>query len=153
MIELYICMKVNDLLLNIKWNYLQEFQFYFSSKMSRIREIFNKYPLLRGMVSYSLIWPSSALIQQKIAGKSWGKLMKIFSLLLLIVIICHQFFWTKIQLIGQSVLDSAFMEVFMWDPLFTCGFEYRVAFFHSKLFGQQYQRWIPSQNIPSIIWQ
>lgn len=79
--------------------------------MSRVREIFNKYPLLRGMVSYSLIWPSSALIQQKIAGKSWGNLMKIFSLI--IIVICHQFFLIKIQLIGPSVLDSAFMEVFM----------------------------------------
>ncbi|XP_055302379.1 mpv17-like protein isoform X2 [Sitodiplosis mosellana] len=42
--------------------------------MSRIREIFNKYPLFRGMLSYSLIWPTSALIQQKIAGKSWDSI-------------------------------------------------------------------------------
>lgn len=42
--------------------------------MSRIREIFTRYPLLRGMVSYSLLWPTSALIQQKIAGKSWSEI-------------------------------------------------------------------------------
>lgn len=40
--------------------------------MSRVRELLNKYPLLRGMISYSIIWPTSALIQQKIAGKTWG---------------------------------------------------------------------------------
>lgn len=33
-----------------------------------------KYPLMRGMLSYSLIWPTSALIQQTIAGKTWGEL-------------------------------------------------------------------------------
>lgn len=42
--------------------------------MSRIREIFTRYPLLRGMVSYSILWPTSALIQQKIAGKSWSEI-------------------------------------------------------------------------------
>lgn len=42
--------------------------------MSRIREIFTRYPLLRGMVSYSLLWPTSAFIQQKIAGKSWSEI-------------------------------------------------------------------------------
>lgn len=42
-------------------------------QMSRIIAILNSYPLLRGMVSYSIIWPTSAYIQQKIAGKEWGK--------------------------------------------------------------------------------
>lgn len=40
--------------------------------MSRIITIINKYPMIRGMISYSIIWPTSALIQQKIAGKTWG---------------------------------------------------------------------------------
>lgn len=42
--------------------------------MSGIRAIFSRYPLLRGMVSYSIIWPTSALIQQKLAGKSWNEI-------------------------------------------------------------------------------
>lgn len=42
--------------------------------MSRIREIFTRYPLLRGMVSYSILWPTSAFIQQKISGKSWSEI-------------------------------------------------------------------------------
>ncbi|KAG4078054.1 hypothetical protein HA402_002105 [Bradysia odoriphaga] len=41
--------------------------------MSMLKSLFTKYPLVRGMVSYSLIWPTSALIQQTIAGKTWGK--------------------------------------------------------------------------------
>lgn len=38
----------------------------------RFKEIITKYPLLRGVLSYSIIWPASALIQQRIAGKTWG---------------------------------------------------------------------------------
>lgn len=37
-----------------------------------VQNITNKYPLVRGILSYSVIWPTSALIQQKIAGKTWG---------------------------------------------------------------------------------
>lgn len=80
-------------------------------KMSRIVEIFSRYPLLRGMVSYSLIWPTSAFIQQKIAGKSWGKIKdsnhdnKRFAVYFLnynnqnIII----YYAVKIQLTGQNV--------------------------------------------------
>lgn len=42
--------------------------------MSRIRDVFTRYPLLRGMVSYSILWPTSAFIQQKIVGKSWSEI-------------------------------------------------------------------------------
>lgn len=45
---------------------------FFKAKMLGIRAIFTRYPLLRGMVSYSIIWPTSAFIQQKIAGTSWN---------------------------------------------------------------------------------
>lgn len=41
--------------------------------MSKLKNATTKYPLLRGMLSYSLIWPTSALIQQAIAGKNFGK--------------------------------------------------------------------------------
>lgn len=49
--------------------------FVLQEKMVRVMEIFNRYPLLRGMVSYSIIWPTSAFIQQKIAGKPWGNFL------------------------------------------------------------------------------
>jgi protein Mpv17 len=35
-------------------------------KFSRITK---KYPIVRGMVSYTMIWPVASLIQQKISGK------------------------------------------------------------------------------------
>lgn len=39
---------------------------------SKLRTVFKKYPLIRGMASYSVIWPISSLIQQTFEGKSFG---------------------------------------------------------------------------------
>lgn len=33
-------------------------------RISKIKYIFNKYPVLRGMTTYSLLWPSSNFVQQ-----------------------------------------------------------------------------------------
>lgn len=38
---------------------------------SNVKQVTTKYPLIRGILSYSVIWPTSALIQQKIAGQNW----------------------------------------------------------------------------------
>lgn len=35
----------------------------------KFREISQKYPIVRGMASYSVIWPTANLLQQKIMGK------------------------------------------------------------------------------------
>ena len=35
----------------------------------RFRELTKKYPVVRGMASYTVIWPVASLIQQKITGK------------------------------------------------------------------------------------
>lgn len=44
-----------------------------NSLLSKIKVLATKYPMVRGMVSYSLIWPTSSIIQQTIEGKSWGE--------------------------------------------------------------------------------
>ncbi|XP_013200051.2 mpv17-like protein [Amyelois transitella] len=38
--------------------------------MSRCVVVFKKYPLIRGMASYAIIWPTSSLIQQTFEGKT-----------------------------------------------------------------------------------
>lgn len=40
---------------------------------SKVMVAFRKYPLLRGMASYSVIWPLSSLIQQSFEGKTLGE--------------------------------------------------------------------------------
>lgn len=40
--------------------------------MNQFKVLITKYPMVRGMISYSLIWPTSSLIQQTFEGKQWG---------------------------------------------------------------------------------
>lgn len=37
------------------------------------KQFLTKYPLARGMLAYSITWPTGCLIQQTIDGKRWGK--------------------------------------------------------------------------------
>lgn len=37
------------------------------------KALVTRYPIMRGMISYSLIWPTGSLIQQTVEGRSWGK--------------------------------------------------------------------------------
>lgn len=45
-----------------------------SMLLQKFKILITKYPIVRGMISYSLIWPTSSLIQQTFEGKRWGKL-------------------------------------------------------------------------------
>ncbi|XP_017135583.1 protein sym1 isoform X1 [Drosophila miranda] len=46
-----------------------------------------RYPIARGMISYSLIWPSGSLIQQTFEGKRWGECGGCSSLVMLSVML------------------------------------------------------------------
>lgn len=39
--------------------------------LQRFKLILQRYPVTRGMLSYSLIWPTSSLIQQTFEGRRW----------------------------------------------------------------------------------
>lgn len=38
-----------------------------------VKHFFTKYPMARGVLAYSITWPTGNLIQQSIAGKRLGK--------------------------------------------------------------------------------
>ncbi|KAH8315155.1 hypothetical protein KR059_012117, partial [Drosophila kikkawai] len=39
----------------------------------RLKVLVTRYPIMRGMISYSLIWPTGSLIQQTVEGRNWGE--------------------------------------------------------------------------------
>lgn len=49
---------------------------------SKIIAFTRRHPIVRGMASYGLLWPTSCLIQQSIDGKRWGKnkIMNVFDI-------------------------------------------------------------------------
>lgn len=40
--------------------------------LSTMRQILNKHPIMKGMLAYSITWPTGNIIQQTMAGKRWG---------------------------------------------------------------------------------
>lgn len=43
------------------------------SKAVKITSVFTKYPIMKGMASYALIWPVSSIIHQTMEGKRLGE--------------------------------------------------------------------------------
>lgn len=41
------------------------------SVLSRFVALTRRHPVVRGMISYAVIWPTSSIIQQTLAGKTW----------------------------------------------------------------------------------
>lgn len=41
--------------------------------IGQLGKAFTTYPVVRGMLSYSIIWPIGSLVQQTLEGRSWGK--------------------------------------------------------------------------------
>lgn len=41
--------------------------------IGQLGKTFTTYPVVHGMLSYSIIWPTGSLVQQTLEGRSWGK--------------------------------------------------------------------------------
>jgi protein Mpv17 len=44
-----------------------------SAFVNNVKVLFKKYPIIRGMASYTIIWPTGNIIHQTIDGKRWGE--------------------------------------------------------------------------------
>lgn len=43
-----------------------------------MKQVLNKHPIVKGMLAYSITWPTGNIIQQTMAGKRWGKTTAFF---------------------------------------------------------------------------
>ncbi|XP_012233348.1 mpv17-like protein [Linepithema humile] len=96
----------------------------------KFREISRKYPIIRGMTSYSIIWPSACLLQQKIMGKEEFNYMEAarFSIYgglyvaptLYCWLRCASYFWPKPDL--KSAITKALVEQVTYTPAAMCSF-------------------------------
>lgn len=87
----------------------------------KFREISQKYPIVRGMASYSIIWPAANLMQQKIMGKEefnyaealrftlYGSLYVAPTLFCWLK--CASFFWPKADL--KSAITKVYIYICM----------------------------------------
>ncbi|KYN41985.1 Aminopeptidase N [Trachymyrmex septentrionalis] len=106
----------------------------------KFREISQKYPIVRGMASYSIIWPIGNFLQQKITGKEEFNYMEAvrFSLYgglyvaptLYCWLKCASRFWPKADL--KSAITKALIEQVTYGPAAMCSFFFGMSLLELK---------------------
>ncbi|CAL1676740.1 unnamed protein product [Lasius platythorax] len=106
----------------------------------KFREISQKYPIVRGMASYSVIWPTANLLQQKIMGKEefdyteavrfslYGSLYVAPTLYCWLK--CASYLWPKANL--KSAITKALVEQVTYSPAAMCSFFFGMSFLELK---------------------
>ncbi|EGI62725.1 PREDICTED: mpv17-like protein [Acromyrmex echinatior] len=106
----------------------------------KFREISQKYPIIRGMASYSIIWPTGNFLQHKIMGKEEFNYMEAvrFSLYgglyvaptLYCWLKCASHFWPKADL--KSAIIKALIEQVTYGPAAMCSFFFGMSLLELK---------------------
>ncbi|KYQ58341.1 Mpv17-like protein [Trachymyrmex zeteki] len=106
----------------------------------KFREISQKYPIVRGMASYLIIWPTANLLQQKIMGKEefnymeamrfglYGGLYVAPTLYCWLKYASH--FWPKANL--KSAITKALIEQVTYGPAAMCSFFFGMSLLELK---------------------
>ncbi|XP_012350589.1 mpv17-like protein [Apis laboriosa] len=106
----------------------------------KVREVSQKYPIVRGMASYTVIWPTGSLIQQKLAGYDELNYLQAlrFSLYggffvaptLYCWLRCSSYFWPKSDL--KSAITKALVEQVTYTPTAMCCFFFGINLLEMK---------------------
>ncbi|OAD58935.1 Mpv17-like protein, partial [Eufriesea mexicana] len=106
----------------------------------KFREVSQKYPVVRGMASYAIIWPTGSLIQQKLIGNDELNYIQAlrFSLYggffvaptLYCWLRCSSYFWPKSDL--KSAITKALVEQVTYSPAAMCCFFFGINLLEMK---------------------
>lgn len=107
----------------------------------KFREISQKYPIVRGMASYSVIWPTANLLQQKIMGKEefdYAEAMR-FSLYGSLYVAPTLYCWLKCAsyLWPKANLKSAITKVHTHKGIITFYTQFNLVVNHSTFIHVQ----------------
>ena len=114
-----------------------------------ILDIPNKHKILRGMVTYSALWPTGCLIQQYAEGKdfdnfNWRKCLR-YSMYGALVSAPTLFCWMKVankmwpRTDIYSSVCKALTEQIAYDPFAICAFLYVMSRFEGKTKFEAYE--------------
>lgn len=130
----------------------------------KFREVTQKYPVVRGMASYSVIWPVGSLLQQKIAGKeelNYAQALR-FSLYggffvaptLYAWLRCASHFWPKSDI--RSAITKALVEQVTYGPAAMCCFFFGINLLEFKPISEcaeeVRQKFWPTYKIGVCVW-
>lgn len=133
---------------------------------SKIYTAFRKYPLLRGMASYSIIWPVSSLIQQTFEGKSlenydWWRCAR-YGLYGSCYVAPTLYSWLTVANVmwpGNTIragIIKTFVETITYTPLAMCSFYFFMSLLESKQFyeavGEVEAKFLPTYKVGASVW-
>ncbi|XP_076232725.1 mpv17-like protein isoform X2 [Calliopsis andreniformis] len=130
----------------------------------KFREVSQKYPIVRGMASYTVIWPTGSLIQQKLTGNDELNYMQAlrFSLYggffvaptLYCWIRLSSHFWPKSDL--KSAVTKALVEQVSYSPAAMCCFFFGINLLEMKpvaeCLEEVKQKFWPTYKVGVCVW-
>uniref|UniRef100_A0A1A9ULM9 Mpv17-like protein n=1 Tax=Glossina austeni TaxID=7395 RepID=A0A1A9ULM9_GLOAU len=137
-----------------------------SAIVQNLKVLMIKYPVVRGMVSYSCIWPTSSLIQQTIEGKTWDnydwwRVLR-FSLYGGFFVAPTLYSWIKVSsamwpqtTLGTAVTKAA-VETISYTPAAMTCFYFIMSLLELKTIGEAAaevgKKFWPTFKIGGIVW-
>ncbi|KAL2732988.1 mpv17-like protein isoform X1 [Vespula maculifrons] len=130
----------------------------------KFREVSQKYPIVRGMASYTIIWPTASLFQQKITGRpelNYTEALR-FSLYggffvaptLYCWLRCASHFWPKSDF--KSAITKALVEQVTYSPTAMCCFFFGMNLLEQKSISEcaeeVKQKFWPTYKVGVCIW-
>ncbi|XP_015604493.1 mpv17-like protein isoform X2 [Cephus cinctus] len=130
----------------------------------KFREITQKYPIVRGMASYTVIWPIGSLLQQKISGKKDLNYMQAlrFSIYggffvaptLYCWLKCAGYLWPRNNF--RSAVTKALVEQVSYGPAAMCCFFFGINLLEfkpiSECVEEVKQKFWPTYKVGVCVW-
>ncbi|KAK5644312.1 hypothetical protein RI129_005612 [Pyrocoelia pectoralis] len=134
--------------------------------LSKIILFTRQHPIIRGMVSYAVIWPTSSIIQQSIAGKrwdsyDWGQVAR-FGLYGSLFVGPTLYGWIRISTIlwpnitVKTAITKAVVEQVTYGPAALVCFYFGMSVLNNKTFDEaiheiQLKFW-PTFRVGACVW-
>ncbi|XP_065080077.1 mpv17-like protein [Ochlerotatus camptorhynchus] len=133
---------------------------------NRARVFLNRYPVARGMVTYSLLWPTGCLIQQSVTGTKWRDLdwKKCFRFFVYggFIVAPSLYCWIRLASMMwpaqtlRSAIAKALTEQISYTPLAMTCFYFGMSLLESKTVEESFQevkaKVPPTYKVAICIW-
>ncbi|CAO1417701.1 unnamed protein product [Diamesa hyperborea] len=129
-------------------------------------KIFKRYPVTRGMLSYSIVWPLGNVVQQKINGESWETIdwVKVVRFGMYGTLVTAPLLYSWVRLTTHMYPNSglriamakALLECVTYTPFAMCLFFYSLAwietFSAAEACAEVRAKFFPTYKVAICIW-
>ncbi|XP_022185876.1 mpv17-like protein isoform X1 [Nilaparvata lugens] len=132
--------------------------------LQKVKDVSSKYPVIRGMVSYAVIWPIGSLVQQTIAGVDQYDYARAARFCLFgscyVAPTLHTWLKVAVQMFPKKTLASAFtkgvVEQFTYTPFAMTSFFFGMSILEGRTVERSIQevkdKFIPTYKVALFVW-